>query len=703
MFWVTTKWAGLSSLFVVPLMLLSFLVFDHYSPPVLPAQKDVSAEVVDVDGKLLRAFATKQGRWRLAVKLGQVDSEYLKLLLAYEDKRFWDHKGVDPMALTRAFGQFITSGRIVSGGSTITMQLARLLEPRKRRSIQFKILQIVRALQLERRLGKIEILEAYLTLAPYGGNIEGIRAASFVYFGKEPRDLTLEQSALLVALPQAPERRRPDRQHTRAKKARDTVLKRMASLGVIAKGEVERAEHYSVPKLRLPMPHFAAHLAERLIRENPKAKRTKATLKYTIQRSLEQVAREAVKKLDKKTSLALILVDTKTGHVLAEIGSPDYLDQERSGWVDMTRAIRSPGSTLKPFIYGLAIDEGIVLPETIISDRPSDFYGYRPENFDQAYQGDVTIRRALQLSLNVPAVQLLEAVGPARLFARFKRSNIHPIIPKNERPGLAIGLGGIGLTLYDLVGLYTGLVNNGKVVRLRTRLGEEGRKANQNNGVVTSNQLLQPNSAWMITDILAGALPPKGVRRSSIAYKTGTSYGYRDAWAIGFDGRYALGVWVGRADNGSVTGITGYKTAAPILFEAFARSGLNRVPFSTAPDSAAIFLQSELPITLKRFRPANHTAMNYRVAELPPSIVYPPNGARVEMEETMAGEPIPLVLKMQNGRPPFRWLANGRLLPSGSRKRTAMWFPDGSGFSTLTVIDAVGRAASVDLYLRAHE
>ncbi|MCP5036552.1 MAG: penicillin-binding protein 1C, partial [Rhodobacteraceae bacterium] len=617
-------------------------------------------EVVDADGRLLRAFVTKQGRWRFRTSLDDVDGEYTKLLIAYEDKRFWTHFGVDPRAMLRAAGQFIVNGRIVSGGSTITMQLARLLEPRKNRSLKSKLHQMARAVQIERQLGKKEILEAYLMLAPYGGNLEGIRAASLAYFGKEPKGLTLAQSALLVALPQSPERRRPDRFSVIARKARDVVLARMADADVIARGEVERAATRPVSATRRTLPRFAAHLAQRAILANPDKQRHQTTLKRHLQQTLEQVAREHAKGIGPRVSVALVLADAQSGRILAEVGSPDYLDQDRAGWIDMSRAIRSPGSALKPFVYGLAFEEGLVKPETLIIDSPANFAGYRPQNFDTQYQGEISIRRALQLSLNVPAVQLLEAVGPNRLAARFRQTGVTAELPQSGRPSLAIGLGGMGISLRDLTQLYTALANGGQA----SKLHDESKNAQ-----IGKSTLLTPEAAWHVTDILSGMQPPAGSTALGIAYKTGTSYGYRDAWSVGYDGHHVLGVLVGRADNGSIPGITGRSTAAPILFDAFVKTGLARIPFKSAPAGALRMAHGELPITLQRFGTTSPASAKAKIPEQPPEIIYPFDGARVELGKTHTGAKFPLVMKLQNGRPPFRWLANGKPLQTRSRKR----------------------------------
>nr|CAD6431007.1 penicillin-binding protein 1C [Rhizobium sp. Q54] len=665
---------------------------DRAYPPPLERVATASVEVLDTNGLLLRAFATREGRWRLKTTLPDVDPRFINMLIAYEDRRFFDHPGVDPVAAGRAFLQMLANGRVVSGASTLSMQVARLIEPRETRSFTAKLLQAVRAIQIERRLSKREILEIYLTHAPYGGNLEGVRAASLAYFGKEPRRLSIAEAALLVALPQSPEARRPDRHPLAAKDARDRVLSRAAVAQVTGEGELEPAAGEAVPVRRLQLAAHAAHLAETALRLRPEAARHVTTLRRPVQQALEEVAREVAARLDPKVSVAMLLADAETGAIIAEIGSADYFDAGRSGWIDMTRVNRSPGSALKPFIYGLAFEQGLVAQETIIEDRPADFFGYRPKNFDMSYQGDVSIRQALQLSLNVPAVRLLDAVGPSRLMVRFRRAEIRPVLPPHEAPGLAIGLGGVGITLKDLVQAYAALAREGRPVRLGNGIGVVP-------GDIGSEPLLEPQAVWQVADILSDVLPPRGSRRLGIAYKTGTSYGYRDAWAIGFDGRHVLGVWVGRPDNGAVPSISGYETAAPILFDAFAKSGLAPVPLPPPPAGVMRLGQSDLPIARRRFSTTALGLVSASAREPAPQIVYPPEGARVDLGLGNGTKAAPLVLKLQGGRAPFRWLANGKPLEAMSRRRTGEWQPDGAGYATLTVIDAAGRAASVRIFV----
>ncbi|WP_291628539.1 transglycosylase domain-containing protein, partial [Bradyrhizobium sp.] len=350
-------------------------------PLPLDEARQVSTTIVDRNGKLLRAYAMADGRWRLPVDAKvNVDPTYLKLLFAYEDQRFHAHNGIDPLALGRAALQLGTRGHIVSGGSTISMQLARLMEPRRQRSLYAKLRQMVRAIELERTLSKEQILDLYLALAPYGGNLEGIRAASLGYLGKEPKRLSLAEAALLVALPQSPETRRLDRHPEVARKARDRVLDRMVEEKIVSAEDARQAKAVPVPKLRKPMPILAPHASDTALSVVKDKPVIKLTLDANLQKVLEPLTRDRALALGPNISVGIIVVDNESGDVLARVGSADYFDESRAGQVDMTRAVRSPGSTLKPFIYALAIDQGQLHPATVLRDVPSAYGAYTPEN-----------------------------------------------------------------------------------------------------------------------------------------------------------------------------------------------------------------------------------------------------------------------------------------------------------------------------------
>jgi len=686
--WRRIRLAGAVSVAAGLILVGAFAVWVVSLGPLPLAQaRQVSTTVVDRNGKLLRAYAMLDGRWRLPVDAkSNVDPGYLKLLLAYEDRRFRSHAGVDPFALGRAALQLVTRGHIVSGGSTITMQLARLMEPRRERSVYAKLRQMVRAIEIERQLTKDQILDLYLALAPYGGNLEGIRAASIAYFGKEPKRLSLAEAALLVALPQSPETRRLDRYPDVAHAARDRVLDRMVEDGRVSAEDAAQAKAVPVPRLRKPMPILAPHSADQAISTVKDAPLIRLTLDSGLQKNLEALARDRAIALGPNISVAIIAVDNDSGDVLARVGSPDYFDDRRAGQVDMTRAVRSPGSTLKPFIYGLAFEDGFVHPESLIDDRPIRFGSYAPENFDMTFQGTVPVRKALQMSLNVPAIALLDRVGASRLSSRLKQAGANLVLPKDEAPGLAMGLGGVGITLQDLVQLYGGLARLGSTRPLREIM-------NANEPTRESLRLMDPVAAWQVGNVLIGTPPPENAVHNRIAFKTGTSYGYRDAWSIGFDGRITIGVWVGRPDGAPAPGIVGRTAAAPILFDAFARTGKLPVPLPKPPKGTLVASNAKLPLPLRRFRPVGELVRTG--GEQAPHIQFPLNGSRIDAAGLDGAPFSAMPVKVAGGVLPMTMLVNGVAVGEIDGRRQRLVDPPGPGFTRLTVIDATGAADTV--------
>ncbi|WP_296766588.1 penicillin-binding protein 1C [Sediminimonas sp.] len=639
---------------------------------------ETSVEVVDRDGRLLRAYTVADGRWRLGARADQVDPLYLAMLLAYEDKRFYRHGGVDARAMIRAAGQALANGRIVSGASTLSMQVARLLERGSTGRWAGKLRQIRVALALERQLDKDAILGLYLTLAPFGGNIEGVRAATLAWFGKEPARLSPAQAALLVALPQSPEARRPDLNPEAARAARDRVLARMVQAGVLSVEARAVATRAPVPTVRRPFPALAPHMADRARADDPVALRHELTLDAPLQRRLERLTHQTVEGRARRLSIAIMVADHRSGAILAAVGSGGYRAGARAGFVDMTRALRSPGSTLKPLVYALAFDQGMAHPETLIDDTPVDFDGYAPQNFDGRFRGRVRAAEALRLSLNIPVVRLTRAVGPARLMAALRRAGVRPELP-GGRAGLAVALGGVGVRLEGLVRLYAGLANGGHAVPLHWRRGTAGDRARQG----TPEQIVGPVAAWQVGRVLSRLAPPDGAPALPLAYKTGTSYGHRDAWALGFDGAHVVGVWIGRPDGTPVPGAFGGDLAAPVLFSAFERLGAASTPLPPPPAGALLVGNADLPAPLRVFG-GGGDANGGRASA--PLLAFPPEGVRLIPGE--AG----LVAKVRAGVPPFSWLANGRPVLSGARRREVTLPDPGRGFLTLTVIDAEGRA-----------
>ena len=665
--------------------------------PPLDRAEAVSTTVLDADGHLLRAFTTPGGHWRLPLEPADVDPRYLAMLIAYEDKRFRSHGGVDLLALARAARQLVTRRRIVSGGSTLTMQVARLIDGEHKRTAAGKLHQIVRTWQLERRLSKDDILRLYLRLAPFGGNIEGTRAAALAWFGREPRRLSIGEAALLVALPQSPEARRPDRHVGAARRARDRVIDRAVAAGILKAEDAHAAKAEPIPQVRREFPKLAPHLAEAELKRSPDRAIHRLTLNRDAQAALEALAREHATALGQKLSAAILAIEHQTGRVIAHIGSAGFLDEQRQGAIDMTEAVRSPGSTLKPLVYGLAFEAGLAHPETLIEDRPARFGHYQPKNFDQDFHGTVTIREALAQSLNIPAVKVLAAVGPARLVGRMRRIGMAPQLPAGAEASLAIALGGVGLRLSDLALLYATIARGGEPVALSWRHEMRAPAAFRHRSML--RRLLSPAAAWHIGDILKDAPPPASAKGGAIAYKTGTSYGFRDAWAAGFDGRTTVVVWVGRPDGTAVPGLTGRTAAAPLLFDAFARIASRPAALPAAPAGTLRVATAGLPPPLRRFKdPGDEQAVDGAFLDPPVQIAFPPDRAEIDADD--AGDGQGVVLKADGGALPLTWLVDGEPLAADPMRREIVWEPAGRGFTRISVIDARGRTDRVEVRLK---
>ncbi|MCO6418127.1 penicillin-binding protein 1C [Siccirubricoccus sp. KC 17139] len=635
-------------------------ILDRLYPPNLARLAVHGTEVLDREGRSLAVLPAPGGIWRLPTSAADVPPHLLDLLIAAEDRRFRHHPGVDPLALARAAFQWIWAGRIVSGGSTLTMQAARLLEPRPR-TLRSKAIEILRALQLEAHYSKDEILGLWLTLAPMGGNLEGARIGALAWFGRPVGQLDPAEAALLVAIPRRPEALRPDRHPAAARAARDAVLtERARAAPGISPEDTEAALARPVPAMRRPLPQAAPHLARELARGATEV-RIASTLSLPLQRAAEAIAGRALRELPERASLAMLVAELETREVRALVGG-EFGANGRAGMLDLTRAVRSPGSALKPALYALAFEAGIAAPETLLADLPRRFGGYAPENFDRGFAGRITVADALRQSLNLPAVALLAELGPLRFVAALKAAGAPPRLPPGQDPSLPLALGGMGTTLRELVAVHAALADQGRARPLLFRPGET---------VAAARPAFAPRAAEQVAGILVNPFPGGGPQ--GIAWKTGTSWGGRDAWAVGYDARHVAGVWVGRPDGTPLPGATGARTALPLLAQLFER----------------------LPPAPRRALPAR-TAPAPMLAEAVDRLrlVFPPPGAVLE-------EGVPHVtLRASGGRRPLTFLVDGRPVPAEPAKREAAWRPEGPGFYRVTVLDAAGSVARAEVRVR---
>ena len=632
-------------------LMLAPFALDRLFPPNLTRLHAVGVEVQDRDGRVLSVLPAPGGFWRLATRPEDVSPILLDLLIAAEDRRFYQHPGVDPLALGRAAGQWLRAGRVVSGGSTLTMQAARLLEPRPR-GLRAKAIEIFRAFQLEARFSKRDILSIWLTLAPQGGNIEGMRAGALAWFGRPARRLDAAEAALLIALARRPAALSPDRHAEAARAARDDVLRRRAAAMLSAEDQA-LALAAPLPSTRLPMLGLAPHLARELARQGESPIRS--SLDAGLQRASERLAAEALLRLPDRGSVALIIADLRSRETRALVGGA-FGAENRAGALDLTRATRSPGSALKPFLYAMAFEQGLVRPDTLLSDLPRRFGAYAPENFDRGFTGRITAAEALRLSLNLPAVALLDGVGPARFAASLRSAGAAPVLPRGVDASLPLALGGAGTNLRDMVGLYALLGDGGRAGALRITPGQGA-----------GAPVLEARAAAAVAGVLVQDFPGGGPR--GVAWKTGTSWGGRDAWAFGFDGRHVAGVWVGRPDGTPIPGLTGRDAALPVLAKLFAL-------LPEAPLERATIRADAAPAAL---------------GADPLRLLFPPPGA------VLAEGAGPVVLRVAGGRRPLIFLVDGAPIARDAARRELGWVPPGPGFYRLAIMDAEGALVAADV------
>lgn len=577
----------------------------------------------DRDGNLLHIERTKFDTWQL--NTSELDPIITNLLIDFEDRYFYIHPGVNPFALLRASYQVIKHRKIISGGSTITMQLARLLNPSPR-TITRKIYEIWTALRITFQYSKVDVLKMYFSLAPYGGNINGIRAASLYYFGKEVGQLPLNYKATLVALPQSPSLLRPDKYKDKAKIAKNKVLQRCKPNYLIPEYAIQEAMSEDCSIKPQSFIKCAPHAFE-YSKKNP--------LKHidkTMQQNVSGIILNYVEKLPNFMNAACIVYNYHKDETLVYIGSVG--SEQRFVWNNMCQAIRSPGSLLKPYVFGLAMHLGYLNPNTWITDKPINIRGYSPENFDMAFFGKMRIEEALQQSLNTPVVQILNQIGPGYFFDWLKTQPIKLFMPNslNKRPDLAVCLGGVGMCLNDLVRL-SALMASGKLFKPQT------------------NQ-------WLQNTLMTSIMPDNRHTNPGIAFKTGTSYGYRDSWAVGYDNDHVVGIWVGRADGTPCVGFSGRTTAVPLMLKVFEQIGINSLKIS--PD-----LQNE--------------NLNLHFAEQQNfdfKITMPKDNTVIAAIDNQ-----PIFLNT-NSHDLVKWYVNGKYI--GESKNTLEWRPQGIGFYKIT-------------------
>lgn len=639
-------------------------LLDRLAPPDLSRARLFALVMDGRDGTWLDGHTSADGLWRLPVRARDVDPSYVALLLKTEDRRFATHPGVDPAALARAAWQLGRRGHVVSGGSTLAMQTARLLTPH-RHTLSGKVRDVLRALQLQWRFGRAGILDLYLTLAPEGRNIEGVRAASLLYFGHEPAHLTLAEAAFLVALPRRPSALRPDRHPAALVAAARTIVARDAP------------DAPAVPSWQAPRPPVIAHDAPELLGHMLASRRSgivTTTLDPLLQRRTRQMLAARAAPL-RGTFAALVLDRDRT--IAAWIGGAEHAGPGQM--IDGVRAPRSPGSTLKPFVYGMAFEAGWMTPRTHVSDVRLAINGYAPFDFDRRFRGETTVSEALRLSLNVPAIQALRQVGAARFMARMRAGGATLRLPHGTGANLAIVLGGVDLSLFDLTMLYTALNHDGMVAPPRIEPGP----------ALPETRLLSRRAAQDVRAILRDTAPPDGTASwDDVAFKTGTSFGNRDGWAMAATTRWTVGVWTGRPDGTASPGLTGRDTAAPALADILSLLA----PAGADSAGAAQAAPAHRPMA----------ALSPALRALPraagPQVIFPRDHADIE-SSAADGTMSPLGLEASGGHPPYRWFVNGTPLDVALGALPA-WTPDTPGFAHLTVMDAANRHASVDIRIR---
>ena len=701
-----------------------FLLADQFAPltSVLETEDKFALVIVAEDGTPLRAFADKEGVWRYPVSMSDVSPRYINTLVAYEDRWFWYHPGINPLAMIRAIYQNTINGRVISGGSTLTMQVARILDPHSR-TFAGKLKQMFRALQLEWHYSKAEILTMYLNLAPFGGPLEGVQAASYAYLSKPAIELSQAEAALLSVLPQSPSRFRPDRYPERATRARNKVLERMHQFGYLSREQVDDAMlEIVVPQLEA-MPMSASILARRLKSQVKKGEVLRTTIDAQLQLQLETLVKDYAHQLPDKSSAAVLVVNHHNMAVKAYVASADFYDTKRYGQVDMIQAVRSPGSTLKPFLYAMALDQGLITSHSMLMDEAVNINGYTPENFNQSFSGVVSMSEALQRSLNIPAIQVLQFLGPGYFHSQLENAGLKLHMPMASKPNLSIILGGAGVQLEQLVSAYTAFSRGGKAGKLRFYYDSVTA-----GDFIREKHLMSSGAAWIIRNILSqiqyrDPLSSMINNGSSLAWKTGTSYGFRDAWAIGMTDDYTIGIWTGRPDGTSVPGHYGAQTAVPLLrmvaLNLPAETNRNQSISLEQPESVSQEVICWPDGRLKRLNNSstscNKTQLSWILDEtVPPALHANPDietalnelrivsiedGAQIKRPEGTHG-PISINLQVKGSLGATYWFVNGKPINSKPTAKMLSHTFKQPGQYNVSAVDEFGQSDQVVLWVK---
>ncbi|MBD2751989.1 penicillin-binding protein 1C [Spirosoma validum] len=566
--------------------ILIFLGFDFSFP--LRTNVPYSTIVTASDGSILHTFLSRDDKWRMYAELTEITPTLREAILFKEDKYFWYHPGFNPIAMVRAAVKNMLTGQRTSGASTVTMQTVRLLEPRQR-TYRSKLIELFRAMQLEVHYSKDEILQLYLNLIPYGGNVEGLKSASLLYFGKLPTLLSLAEITTLTIIPNRPSSLQLGTHNALVIQERNEWLARFRTRKLFDDATIADALNEPLVAYRRAAPQLAPHLSRRLRTENPDQPIIRSALRPAMQATAERLVQQYANRIRAYNihNTAVLVVDNQSHEVVAYIGSADFTNTFDGGQVDGIRAVRSPGSALKPLLYGLAFDAGVITPKTKLNDVPTNFNGYEPDNYDRRFNGPVTAEFALANSLNIPAVALLKEIGTPNLVSTLQNAGFSAIKKQAKELGLSMILGGCGVTLEEITRLYTALANGGKLEPLRFNSNATSplplREGDINRDSVSSSSflrggvtILSPEAAYLVTNTLTQITRPdlpnnfdNSYHLPRIAWKTGTSYGRRDAWSIGYNQRYTIGVWVGNFSGVGVAELSGANTATPLLFQLF--------------------------------------------------------------------------------------------------------------------------------------